>query len=108
MTKKERVQTTLRHEKADMLPVDFMYEDYRTMKRFADHYGMTTEELLEYTGCDIMYCNVMDEVQKFVYDPDLMDFVLTAGTIRTQTWCMTDGASAGEQTMMVSVLWKMW
>lgn len=82
MTKKERVQTTLRHEKADMLPVDFMYEDYRTMKRFADHYGMTTEELLEYTGCDIMYCNVMDEVQKFVYDPDLMDFVLTHGFAR--------------------------
>ena len=68
------MQTTLRHEKADMLPVDFMYEDYRTMQRFADHYGMTSEELLEYTGCDIMYCNVMDEVQKFVYDPDPVSY----------------------------------
>ena len=67
---------TLRHEKADMLPVDFMYEDYRTMQRFADHYGMTQEELLEYTGCDIVYCNVMDEIQKFVYDPHLMEFCL--------------------------------
>ena len=29
-----------------------------------------------------MYCNVMDEVQKFVYDPDLMNFVLTHGFAR--------------------------
>ena len=82
MTKKERVKITLRHEKADMMPVDYMFEDYRTMKRFADHYGMTYEELLDYIGCDIIYCNVMDEVQKFVYDPELMDFVLKNGFAR--------------------------
>lgn len=82
MTKRERVKMTLRHEKADMLPVDYMFEDYRTMQRFADHYGMTNDELLEYIGCDIVYFNVMDEVQKFVYNPDLMDFVLKNGFAR--------------------------
>lgn len=79
MTKRERVVTTLRHGKADMLPVEFSFEDYRTTQIFADHYGMTSEELLEKVGCDIIFLNVMDEVQKFLYDPDLMDFVLSHG-----------------------------
>lgn len=82
MTKKERVQITLKHEKADMLPVDFVFEDWRTMNRFATHYGLTYDELLEFMGVDIIYLNVMDEVQKFVYDPDLMNFVFSHGIAR--------------------------
>lgn len=79
MTSKERVQTTLKHQKADKMPVDYMFEDYRTMERLASHYGLEYEDLMDYLGCDIVYCNVMDEVQKFVYDPKLMDFVIKNG-----------------------------
>ncbi len=79
MTGKERVQTTLSHKKADRLPVDFVFEDYRTMLRFTDYLGVDYDGLLKYLECDIVYCTVMDEVQKFVYNPALMDFVLNNG-----------------------------
>ncbi|MDR1795890.1 MAG: hypothetical protein LBR44_00355 [Clostridiales Family XIII bacterium] len=82
MNSKERVQTTLKHQKADRMPVDYMFEDYRTMERLAAHLGMPYEDMLDYLGCDIVYCNVMDEIQKFVYDPKLMDFVLKNGFAR--------------------------
>jgi uroporphyrinogen decarboxylase len=79
MNSKERVQMTLRHQKADKMPVDYMFEDYRTMERLSCHLGMSYDEMLDYLGCDITYCNVMDEIQKFVYNPELMEFVLKNG-----------------------------
>lgn len=82
MTSKQRVQMTLKHQKADKMPVDYMFEDYRTMERFADHFGVDYENLMDFLGCDIVYCNVMDEVQKFVYNPQLLDFVLKNGFAR--------------------------
>ena len=82
MTSRERIQTTLRHEKADKMPVDYMFEDYRTMEKFAKYYGMNYDELMEYLGCDVVYCNVMDEAQKFIYNPTMMQFAFDHDFIR--------------------------
>ncbi len=79
MTSKDRVQMTLNHQKADKMPIDYMFEDYRTMEIIANYYGVDYENLMDYLGCDIVYCNVMDEIQKFVYDPELMDYCLKNG-----------------------------
>lgn len=82
MTSKERVKTTLNHQIADQLPVDYMFEDYRTLNNLAAHFGMSNEAFLDYLGCDIVFFNVMDEIQKFIYDPFLMDYTFKNGFAR--------------------------
>lgn len=117
MTSKERVMTTLNHRYADKLPVDYVFEDYETEVKIANHYGVNRDELFEYLGCDIAYLHVMDEIQMFILDPELMNFTLNNGFARKDEnrehvaydrwgigWHM---ASDGQRPCTSSVLKKM-
>lgn len=79
MTKKERVLAAIKRKKIDRIPIDYNFENDETFLFFAGKFGMQPEEFFEYLDIDIKRLYIMDDIQMFLTNEELMEFSLSNG-----------------------------
>jgi len=79
MNSRERFLAALTGKPLDMLPVDIHFADDVAQQCFCQRYGMEPEEFYTWLGNDVRHTYVMDEIELFLQNKELMNFAFAHG-----------------------------
>lgn len=82
MDSKQRMYNALTGKDVDRLPVDIHFADHVALMRFAREYKMQAEDFYSYLENDVRHVYVMDEVEMYLQDPELMEYAYKNGFAR--------------------------
>ena len=72
MTSRERMLAVVRGDPVDRLPVEIHFVDESVRAHYAEKFGMSPDEFMEYLENDMRYVYTMDEVGCYMQDPELI------------------------------------
>lgn len=72
MTSRERMLAVVRGEPVDRLPVEIHFVDESVRAHYAEKYGMTPAQLMDFLENDMRYLYTMDEVELYIQEPELL------------------------------------
>ena len=79
MTYEERILRTIRRQPVDGIPICFDFSDAKTERLFAEKLSMDLDKLRKLVDSDIKRCFLMDDLQMYLSDAQLVEYALKKG-----------------------------
>ena len=85
MNCEERILKTIKKQKVDRIPICFHFSEEKTERMFADRLSMDITECRKITDSDIKRCFLMDDLQMYISDEQLVNYALEKGFIEKRS-----------------------